>query len=92
MSKLMKSGKISGVLVIHKNESGAPTSGFSPDEKCPNDKFGMYTNNKDYGSCQKVKWNPIVCIFISFAVYSNSGCSQTCHIKTVCTLHCYLSL
>ncbi|XP_047131126.1 nicastrin isoform X1 [Hydra vulgaris] len=57
MNKLMNSKKISGVLVVHKSTTVLPTS-FSPDSKCPLDQFGAYSNDKENGNCQKIKWNP----------------------------------
>ncbi|XP_020902624.1 nicastrin [Exaiptasia diaphana] len=49
---------ISGALVIHGGKDGqAPKSGFSPVDDCPQDRFGMYNGNTEYGSCNKVKWN-----------------------------------
>jgi len=60
MKKLMDSNQISGVLVIHDEFSKNPDGGeFSPDTSCPMDNFGMYSNNTEYGSCKKIKWNPI---------------------------------
>ncbi|XP_057302420.1 nicastrin-like [Hydractinia symbiolongicarpus] len=59
MSKLMASKKISGALVLHINESESLSEGFSPDSTCPMDKFGIYGEHKEYGSCKKVTWNPL---------------------------------
>ncbi|XP_070549321.1 nicastrin-like isoform X2 [Ptychodera flava] len=61
LKALMNSGKISGVMVIHTEDSDPPSSGFSPEHTCPNDNFGLYTENKhpDYSHCKKTEWNPL---------------------------------
>ncbi|XP_066911809.1 nicastrin-like [Clytia hemisphaerica] len=58
MDKLMESKKISGVLMIHEPKTQNPTE-FSPEDTCPLDNFGIYSGHKEYGDCQKVKWNPV---------------------------------
>ncbi|GAB6019219.1 hypothetical protein CHUAL_000829 [Chamberlinius hualienensis] len=49
------SGKVSGVFVL----SPALTTHtvlYSPDQACPNQRFGMYTNGSSYNGCS-VQWN-----------------------------------
>ncbi|XP_020614536.1 nicastrin-like [Orbicella faveolata] len=59
LNPLIENKKISGALVI------AVPSGkhrytpevYSPDYACPNDNFGVYSNNEVYKDCKELKWN-----------------------------------
>ncbi|XP_071175603.1 nicastrin-like isoform X1 [Mytilus edulis] len=63
VKKLKSSGKVNGIIVIHvlQNETLTPfpPEGFSPDSSCPNDRYGLYHEDKNYGNCQNVTWNPV---------------------------------
>ncbi|KAI1305856.1 Nicastrin [Halotydeus destructor] len=50
------SGRVNGVIVM-KPESEPEPSSFSPDNKCPNENFGLYVNDTSYGHCNKLEWN-----------------------------------
>ncbi|XP_022324883.2 nicastrin-like isoform X2 [Crassostrea virginica] len=59
VQKLRNSQKITGVIVIHTEDSVTtplPDS-FSPADRCPGDLYGLYHNNEDFGNCKKVTWN-----------------------------------
>ncbi|XP_069115841.1 nicastrin-like [Argopecten irradians] len=56
VQNLWNSGKINGMMVIHLDSTPIPDS-FSPDTTCPNDPYGLYNGNKDYGSCKQGDWN-----------------------------------
>ncbi|XP_022110881.1 nicastrin-like, partial [Acanthaster planci] len=63
VNKLMKSGKISGIMVININSSKVIDEDFffSPDLKCPNDNFGFYGSENSSSTCThsgNVEWNP----------------------------------
>ncbi|XP_071806740.1 nicastrin-like isoform X1 [Asterias amurensis] len=57
--KLVDSKKVGGILVININSTISQQNNFyfSPDRKCPNQHFGYYNNESDYGDCP-VEWNP----------------------------------
>ncbi|XP_071511274.1 nicastrin-like [Diadema antillarum] len=60
VKRLLASEKLSGIMVDHSNPSEMidQEEPFSPDKSCPNDNFGMYSNNSEYAHCAKVTWNP----------------------------------
>ncbi|XP_053331183.1 nicastrin [Spea bombifrons] len=59
MQKLRGSSRVSGIAVTLSKPS--PPSGFSPDLRCPNDGFGVYTSDHgaQYAHCNKTVWNPL---------------------------------
>ncbi|XP_043915467.1 nicastrin isoform X1 [Protopterus annectens] len=59
MQKLKGTSRVSGVAVMIPPSS--PQFGFSPDKKCPNDGFGVYSNNygPEYAHCNQTVWNPL---------------------------------
>ncbi|XP_076341485.1 nicastrin-like [Tachypleus tridentatus] len=59
MTLLKNSDRVTGVIVLKESED-RPEQGFSPDQSCPNQKFGLYVSrtNDSYGDCQKNRWNP----------------------------------
>lgn len=56
MTLLHASDRVTGVIVIRSR--GLPAGGFSPDQDCPNQNFGMYAEEKQYDHCTKGSWNP----------------------------------
>ncbi|XP_074653328.1 nicastrin-like [Tubulanus polymorphus] len=58
LKNLTESGKVNGILLTNANHSvGHIPEGFSPDHSCPNDRYGLYKGNSEYGSCKKTAWN-----------------------------------
>lgn len=59
MTLLKNSDRVTGVIVLKESED-RPEQGFSPDQSCPNQMFGLYVSgtNDSYGDCQKNRWNP----------------------------------
>uniref|UniRef100_A0A8C5R2T5 Nicastrin n=1 Tax=Leptobrachium leishanense TaxID=445787 RepID=A0A8C5R2T5_9ANUR len=59
MFKLKGSSRVSGIAVVF-SKSSRPSS-FSPDTTCPNDGYGLYTddNGSQYTHCNKTTWNPL---------------------------------
>ncbi|XP_059179733.1 nicastrin-like isoform X2 [Physella acuta] len=60
IKRLYTSGRVNGIMVINtRNDSQAiyPAEGFSSVDKCPNDRYGLYSDNPDYQGCKKVEWN-----------------------------------
>uniref|UniRef100_A0A8C3PEG4 Nicastrin n=1 Tax=Chrysemys picta bellii TaxID=8478 RepID=A0A8C3PEG4_CHRPI len=59
MLQLKGSSRISGLAVAISKPS--PAQGFSPGLKCPNDGFGVYSNNygPQYAHCNWTVWNPL---------------------------------
>ncbi|XP_033759066.1 LOW QUALITY PROTEIN: nicastrin-like [Pecten maximus] len=56
VQNLWNSGKINGMMVIHLDTTPIPDT-FSPDTTCPNDPYGLYHGNSDYGNCREGQWN-----------------------------------
>uniref|UniRef100_A0A8C3TF37 Nicastrin n=1 Tax=Chelydra serpentina TaxID=8475 RepID=A0A8C3TF37_CHESE len=59
MLQLKGSSRISGLAVAISKPS--PAQGFSPGLKCPNDGFGVYSNDygPQYAHCNGTVWNPL---------------------------------
>ncbi|XP_043391476.1 nicastrin isoform X6 [Chelonia mydas] len=59
MLQLKGSSRVSGLAVAISKPS--PAQGFSPGLKCPNDGFGVYSNNygPQYAHCNWTMWNPL---------------------------------
>ncbi|KAG8560195.1 hypothetical protein GDO81_014836 [Engystomops pustulosus] len=59
MLKFKESTRISGIAVMYAKPP--PPEGFSPDLPCPNDGFGLYTDQRgaQYSHCNKTLWNPL---------------------------------
>ncbi|KAG8449964.1 hypothetical protein GDO86_016592, partial [Hymenochirus boettgeri] len=59
MEKLKGTSRLAGVAVTLSKTS--PAAGFSPDHKCPNDGFGVYTSDhgSQYAHCNNMTWNPL---------------------------------
>ncbi|CAN7980301.1 unnamed protein product [Ixodes pacificus] len=57
MSILQDSKRVTGVIVLRRDNT-LPSSGFSPDQTCPNQNFDLYAEDKEYSSCKKATWNP----------------------------------
>ncbi|XP_063295513.1 nicastrin isoform X1 [Pelobates fuscus] len=59
IAKLKGSSRVSGIAVAFSKPS--PPDGFSPDLQCPNDGFGVYTeeHGPQYAHCNKTTWNPL---------------------------------
>ncbi|KAJ8316120.1 hypothetical protein KUTeg_006134 [Tegillarca granosa] len=58
---LKNSGRVNGIMVIHVVENETltpfPEEGFSPDSSCPNDGYGLYNDDSEFGHCKTVAWN-----------------------------------
>lgn len=59
LTPLIESKRISGALVIAvaSGKNRYTPAAYSPDHACPNDNFGVYSNNEDYKNCKQLKWN-----------------------------------
>ncbi|XP_056400877.1 nicastrin isoform X2 [Hyla sarda] len=57
--KFKESSRISGIAVMYSKPS--PPEGFSLDHSCPNDGFGLYTDDhgSQYSHCNGSLWNPL---------------------------------
>ncbi|KAG2457549.1 NICA protein, partial [Polypterus senegalus] len=53
------SSRVAGVAVVVPKKG--PEGGFSPHQKCPNDKSSVYSNSygEEYAHCNKTVWNPL---------------------------------
>ncbi|XP_077320216.1 nicastrin isoform X2 [Lithobates pipiens] len=58
LQKLKGSSRVSGIAVTY---AKPPPEGFSLDVQCPNDGFGLYTNEhgSQYAHCNGSVWNPL---------------------------------
>ncbi|XP_039597097.1 nicastrin [Polypterus senegalus] len=59
MIKMKDSSRVAGVAVVVPKKG--PEGGFSPHQKCPNDKSSVYSNSygEEYAHCNKTVWNPL---------------------------------
>ncbi|KAL5020567.1 hypothetical protein ScPMuIL_003459 [Solemya velum] len=59
--RLQNSGRVNGIMVLDSDNDTSlmPEDGFSPDESCPGDQYGLYADDPDYKNCQKTTWNPV---------------------------------
>lgn len=57
MTKLKLSKRVSGVMVLKPDDDDIPSE-FSPEKSCPNENFGLYSEDIHYARCNKIKWNP----------------------------------
>ncbi|KAF4788290.1 nicastrin-like protein [Turdus rufiventris] len=59
LMKLKGTSRISGLAVAA--ASPAPSEGFSPGLKCPNDGFGLYSeqHGPEFAHCNGSVWNPL---------------------------------
>ena len=85
---------MSGVLVL--NDNNPSEKGFSPESQCPNENFGLYTDDPKYGHCKAQKWitddNPGANMMYydwPFPVFLIRNQTDIEDIKKVCELKLY---
>ena len=84
--------RVSGVLVIDdKNSTTNLPKGFSPESQCPNENFGLYTDDPKYSHCKAQKWisddNPGLNLMYEdwpFPMFLIRNQSDIADIKKVC--------